>query len=112
MSSSRCMCFTCGLLLISSCASSPSNPSDLLANGMSCSALYCSSWIRRSQELVTGISAASFVLIGWAALTTCGHVDGVLSGSIPALRNAPLLYHITAVDELNGIDAIRPSAKL
>ena len=106
------MCFTCALLLISSCASSPSNPSALLANGMSCSALYCSSWIQLSHELVTGISAASFALIACAALTTSGQVAGGLSGSRPALRNASLLYHITAVDELNGIDAIRPSARL
>ena len=74
------MCFTCALLLISSCASSPSNPSALLANGRSCSALYCSSWIQLSQELVIGISAASFALIAWAALTTSCHVAGGLSG--------------------------------
>ena len=51
------MCFTCGLLLISSCASSPSNPSALLANGMLCRALYCSSWIQLSHDVVIGISA-------------------------------------------------------
>ena len=79
---------------------------------MSCSALYCSSWIQLSHELVTGISAASFALIVSAAFTTSGQVAGGLSGSSPALRNASLLYHITAVDELNGIDAIRPSDRL
>ena len=106
------MCFTCGLPLISSCASSPSKPSDLLANGMSCSAQYCSSWIQLSHEVVIGISAAFFALIACAAAMTSGQVAGGLSGSRPALRNASLLYHITAVDELNGIDAIRPSARL
>ena len=31
---------------------------------------------------------------------------------VAALRKASLLYHITAVDELNGIEAMRPSARL
>ena len=52
ISSSRAMCFTCALLLISASAPSPSNPSASLANGMLCSALYCSNWIQLSQALV------------------------------------------------------------
>src|SRR5262245_26695619 len=112
MASSRSMCLTWALLLISSSASSPSKPFDLLANGMLCRALYCSSWIQLSHELVIGISAASFALIACAALTTSGQVAGGVSGSSPALRNASLLYHISAVDELNGMDAIRPSGRL
>ena len=106
------MCFTCALLLISSCASRPSNPSALLANGMLCSALYCSSWIQVGHDVVIGTGAALLSLIALAAAITSGHVAGGLSGSSPALRNASLLYHITAVEELNGIDAIRPSARL
>src|ERR1700733_5403468 len=110
--SNRSTCFTCALLLISSLASNPSKPSAWLAKGMLCSALYCSNWIQLSQELVIGISAASLALIAIAAFTTSGQVAGGLSGSRPALRNASLLYHIIAVDELNGTEAIRPSARL
>src|SRR5271166_206645 len=112
ISSRRSMCFTCALLLISSCASSPSNPSALLANGRLCSALYCSSWIHVGHAVVIGTGAAFLSLIALAAATTSCHVVGGFSGSRSALRNASLLYHITAVEELNGIEAIRPSARL
>ncbi len=57
-------------------------------------------------------SASIFALMACAAFTTSSQVVGGFSGSRPALRNASLLYHITAVEELNGIDAIRPSARL
>ena len=53
-----------------------------------------------------------FRLDGLPALTTSCQVAGGLSGSSPAFWNASLLYHITAVEELNGIDAIRPSGRL
>ena len=112
ISSRRSICLTCARLLISSCASSPSKPSSLLANGRLCSALYCSSWIQVGQDVVIGTGAAFLSLIALAAATTSGHVSGGLSGSRPALRNASLLYHITAVEELNGIDAMRPSLRL
>ena len=51
-------------------------------------------------------------LITFAAAMTSCHVTGGFVGSSPAFRNTSLLYHITAVEELNGIDAIRPSARL
>jgi hypothetical protein len=54
----------------------------------------------------------SFVLIVAAAATTLSHVADALSGSRRALLNASLFYHITAVEKLNGIDAIRPSDRL
>src|SRR4051812_30907745 len=108
ISSRRAMCFTCALPLISSSVSSPSKPFALLENGTSCSALYCSSWIQVGQDVVIGTEAAFLSLIALAAATTSCHVAGGFSGSRSALRKASLLYHITAVDELNGIDAIRP----
>ena len=63
ISTNRAMCLTCALLLISSLAPRPSNPSASLANGMLCRALYCSSWIQLSHALVDGISAAFLALI-------------------------------------------------
>src|SRR5271157_4155660 len=103
------MCFTCGLELNTNSASRPSKPSDFVAKGRLCRALYCSNWIHVGQDVVIGTDAASFVLIVSAAWRTSCQVAGAVSGSRPALRNASLLYHITAVEELNGIEAIRPS---
>ena len=112
MSSRRWICFTCGLLLMVSTVSRPSKPSALVATGRLCSALYCSIWIQVGQEVVIGISAAFFALIAWAAATTSGQVAGGFIGSRPALRKASRLIHMTAVEELNGIEAMRPSGRL
>ena len=68
--------------------------------------------IQVGHAVVIATGAASFALIVSAAGRTSCQVAGALSGSSPALRKASLLYHITAVEELNGIDAIRPSARL
>ena len=46
------------------------------------------------------------------ASITAGQVAGAFSGSSPAFSNESLLYHITGVEELNGIEASRPSERL
>src|SRR3954469_9511014 len=114
----RSHCFTCCGELNRNSASSPSKPFALVAKGRSWIALYCSRCTQISQELVTGNLTApisglpSFALIARAAEPTSGQVAGALSGSRPAAVKASLLYHISEVDELNGIDACRPSGRL
>ena len=71
-----------------------------------------SSCTQENHDEVEGVGVAPFALIASSALTTSGQVAGGASGSSPALANASLLYHITGVDELNGIDASRPSGRL
>jgi hypothetical protein len=53
--------------------------------------------------------------LGWpaalsflAASNTSGHVLGGLSGSSPAFLKLSLLYHMTVLDELKGMESISP----
>src|SRR5580658_6176004 len=118
MPNSLSHCFTWAGPLNLSSASRPSKPFALVANGKSWIAPYCSSWTQIIQELVTGDFTAPisgvpiFALMARAEDTTSDQVAGAFSGSRPAAAKASLLYHITAVDELNGIDANRPSVRL
>jgi hypothetical protein len=72
----------------------------------------CSKWIQVGQEVVTAYLVTFFALIAAAASTSSGQVAGGFAGSRPAFSKASRLYHITAVEELNGSEAIRPSARL
>src|SRR5262245_2387497 len=95
-----------GALNLSS-VSKPSMPLALLASGTLCQAESCSRLTQVTQALPKpqlGWLAFSFL----AASNTSGQVFGGLSGSRPAFLKASLLYHITVLDELKGMDIISP----
>ena len=86
--------------------SKPSIPFALVASGTLCHAESCS---RLSQVIQADEKphfskplARSF----FAASNNSGHVFG--GALMPILASASLLYHMTADDELNGIDSISP----
>ena len=112
MSSRRLSCLTKGGLLISSSASRPSNPFALVAKGMLWMAANSSSWIQVNQELVIGEGAADLDFRVWHIWTSSGQVAGALFGSRPAFCSASWLSQSTAVLELNGAEARRPSDRL
>ena len=68
--------------------------------------------IQENQDDVEGAGAAPFSLIACRAAITSSQVAGACCGSRPAFSKASLLYHITGVEELNGIEASRPSGRL
>src|SRR5262245_42489695 len=87
--------------------SKPSMPLALVASGTLCQADSCSMLSQVTQALPKpqlGWFAFSFL----AASNTSGQVLGGLSGSSPAFLNASLLYHMTALEELKGMDSISP----
>ena len=73
---------------------------------------YSSICTQVGQEVVIGIGVDDFAFSARQAAMTSVQVVGALFGSRPAFSNASLLYHIMAVDELKGMEAIRPSDRL
>ena len=58
------------------------------------------------------MGVADLARIACAAAITSGQVAGGFAGSSPARSKASALSHITAVLELNGMEARRPSGRL
>ncbi len=112
MSIRRWRCFTNGGLLTFSTASRPLKPFASVAKGRLWIAPYCSNCDHTTEAMVTPNGAAFVCRTARMAVSTSCQVFGSVCGSTPAFSNTSRLYQAIAVDELNGIDASRPSCVL
>ena len=83
-------------------------PLALVASGMLCQAESCSTLTQVTQAFEKPQLGWPLALSFLAASNTSGQVFGGFVGSRPAFLKLSLLYHMTADDELNGIDSISP----
>src|SRR5574341_978498 len=105
-------CLTCSGLLIFNSASMPSIPLALVASGTPWMALKFSYWVQVGQAMVKPQEAALVATILPAAVQVSSQVRGGFSGSSPAFLKASLLYQVTGVELLNGMETSLPSGVL